>query len=245
MHQRWLMNFIALTFTSLTLGCGVALSTSNDNSEGVALEPTPIVTAVALNENSAAPNPTTEVISTTTTPVFEAAQVASTSLDTVINEDSSESQAVEIAVIGNNYIYTVQLGSPVAMPNWSHPELGCNWLAVAGQLFGMDGAPDQGTVIEAGGTLVGQPILGLSVTGLIDLYGPGSYEMQLAEQTVASQGEVWVQVKGAAGESLSPKIYIDTFDDCTQNLIMLNFVQVEPYSGEYQLYLPLIIHTEP
>lgn len=245
MRQRWLMTIIVLTFTTLNLSCGGALSTSNEKIEEVALEQTPIVTAVALNENFTTPKPTAEVISASATPLFESTQIAFTSPDAATTENSSESLSVEISVIGHNYIYTVQLGSPVAMPNWSHPDLGCNWLAVAGQLFGSDGAPDQGTVIEAGGTLEGQPILGLSITGLIDLYGPGSYEMQLADHTVESQGQVWVQVKGASGKSLSPKILIDTFDDCTQNLIMLNFVQVEPYSEEYQLYLPLIMHTEP
>jgi hypothetical protein len=234
-----------LTFATLTISCGGARSISNEKIEGVAIEQTPNVSAGVLNENSAAPMPTTRVIFATATPVLESTQVVSSSAEAAINEDLSSSQAAEISVVGDNFIYAVQLGSPVTMPNWSHPDLGCNWLAVAGQLFGLDGAPDQGTVIEAGGTLLGEPILGLSVTGLIDLYGPGSYEMQLADQTVASQGKVWVQVKGASGEALSPIIFIDTFDDCAQNLIMLNFIQVEPYSEKDLLYLPLIIHTEP
>lgn len=125
------------------------------------------------------------------------------------------------------YPYEVQQGSPVAMPYWVDPNVGCNWVGVAGQLFDNNGEPVTGLIVEAGGTLYGQPVIGLSLAGLNDVYGPGGYEIKLGEQTVASQGQVWVQLKNDAADELSPKVFIDTFDDCDRNLTLLNFVETE------------------
>jgi hypothetical protein len=47
----------------------------------------------------------------------------------------------------------------------------------------------------------------------------------LANHTIASTGTVWVQLYNLDGKPLSKKIFIDTSDKCTQNLITLNFVE--------------------
>jgi len=142
--------------------------------------------------------------------------------------------------------FVVQEGSPVGLPNWAHAEVGCQWLGVGGQVFNLQGDPELNLIIEAGGTLEGQDLIGLALTGLESVYGPGGYEIQLADHTVASQNEVWIQVKSGTGEKLSYPIYIQTFDDCNQNLVLLNLVEVEeppvPPDPE-EVYLP-IIHNQ-
>jgi len=236
MQRRWLLIFLSIIL--VTLACSVNPSGPTDEEMLDSLESTPDIAATASSEVSGTSAATVTAMASPIVYV-EPTLPPSTYVEEITITDPQE--IVKKAVLEETYIYAVQLGSPVAMTNWSHPELGCNWLGLAGQIFGLDDVPVQGIVVEAGGTLEGEIVLGLSITGVTDLYGPGSYEIQLADHAVASQKQVWVQVKGATGEALSPQILIDTYNDCEQNLILLNFVQVEPYSVEYHIYLPLIM----
>ena len=123
------------------------------------------------------------------------------------------------------YPYVVQEGCPVYMPNFAHPDAGCNWLGVAGQVFDAEHIGIENLVVIAGGTLAGNPIDIVQMTGSATAYGSGGYELVLSSTVVASEGTLWVQVKDLAGTPLTPKIYLDTHDDCFQNLLLLNFVQ--------------------
>jgi len=246
MQRRWLFIFLVLIF--VTQACSVNSSATGVEDVLVEIETTPIVTTTTFGETSANSEPTTSTIPATATPVvlMESAQPPSISAAIAVDNVSTDPQDfAKITTLGETYIYAVQLGSPVAIPNWPHPELGCKWLGLAGQIFGLDGVPEQGIIVEAGGTLDGETVLGLSLTGMTDLYGPGSYEIQLADHVVWSQKQVWVQVKGTAGEALSPQILIDTYNNCGKNLILLNFIQVDPYTEKYQIYLPWIMLTQP
>ncbi len=245
MKQRWLLIITTLSLAMLAASCGILDSISEKFVEYSTIEqkstftPIPVITATAIPEITATSIP--DMTQTDSEPVVLTKIAPTISID----EINFREQTAEIITIDENYVYAVQLGSPIAMPNWSHPELECSWMAVAGQIFGLDGKPEIGIVLESGGLIGEQDILGLSVTGLIDLYGPGSYEIQLFDRTVATQDKLWVQVKGISGENLSPKIYFDTYEDCGQNLILMNFIQVEPYSLEYHVYMPWINHEAP
>jgi hypothetical protein len=133
-------------------------------------------------------------------------------------------------------IFSLQPGSPTSIHAWSHD---CSWLGIAGQVFNKTGQPVEGLVIEAGGKLQDQNVLGLSITGIESLYGPGGYEIKLWEETVASSQSIWVQIKNASGDLLSNKVFLDTKDDCNHNLILLNFIEVDPFS-ERLYYFPLV-----
>jgi hypothetical protein len=136
--------------------------------------------------------------------------------------------------------FIVQPGSPVGLPNWVHAEAGCDWMGVAGQVFNLQGEPELNLIIEAGGTLEGQDVIGLALTGLESVYGPGGYEMQLADHTIASEYEVWILIKSDSGEILSNPIYLQTFADCNQNLILLNLIEVEEMPDMEDVFLPII-----
>lgn len=123
-----------------------------------------------------------------------------------------------------NYPYVVQEGSPVYMPNFAHPDAGCNWLGVAGQVFDAEGLGVENLVVVAGGTLDGASIDLISMTGSASAYHDGGYEIVLSSTVVESGGTVWVQVKGLDGIPLTPKIYLNTHAVCLENLILLNFV---------------------
>jgi len=119
-------------------------------------------------------------------------------------------------------------GSPqyISSGAW-HP--GCDWMGVAGQVVDLEGASVVGLIIELGGMLdgkqIGNPTI-LTSTGLATGYGPGGYEIKLADEPIESTGSLWIQVLDQAGLPLSDKVYLDTFTDCEKNLIIVYFKQI-------------------
>ena len=135
-----------------------------------------------------------------------------------------------------------QIGSPVGLPNFAHPDLGCQWMGVAGQIFDSDNLPWEDLVVEVGGTLEGKPVFGLAVTGKTETYGPGGYEIKLSDRPIGSSKKVWVQIFDLGGNEMSPLTYFSTYSECDKNLILLNLVQIiEP--PEPLVYLPIIFNV--
>lgn len=124
--------------------------------------------------------------------------------------------------------FIVGPGTPVSTSSLAfHPEAGCNWMGVAGQVFDLSGAPISGQQVRIGGVLAGKPVDMLSLTGLTSAYGTaGFYEFTLGDKPIASKGTLWVQLLDQAGLAMSEKIYFDTYDNCEKNLIFINFKQV-------------------
>lgn len=128
----------------------------------------------------------------------------------------------------NGYPFGVQKGSPVAIANIYHPELGCHWMGVGGQTVDLSGGPVTGLIIRLGGAVPGidLPELVMNLTGVALNYGRSGYEFTLADHPIASKKTLWVQLVDQSSIPLSPKIYFDTYDDCSKNLIIINFKQV-------------------
>jgi hypothetical protein len=124
--------------------------------------------------------------------------------------------------------YDVAPGSPVAISSAAfHPEAGCNWIGVAGQVLDMTGAPvSTGVVIQLSGVFNGQFIEKTSLTGIAPQYGQAGYEFYLGDTPVASNKTLWVQLLDQAAAPLSEKIYFETFGECARNLIFINFKQM-------------------
>lgn len=124
--------------------------------------------------------------------------------------------------------FSVGPGTPVSTSSLAfYPETECNWLGVAGQVFDLSGAPVPGQQVRIGGILAGRTIDQLTLTGLASAYGAeGFYEVKLGDTPTASIGTLWVQLLDQGGLPMSDKIFFDTFDDCENNLIFVNFKQV-------------------
>jgi len=137
------------------------------------------------------------------------------------------------------WLYNIQSGTPVSMGNMFHPELGCTWMGVGGQVIGESGQPVGMLMVELGGSLKGENVEALTLTGSAVQWGPGGYEFQVADSTIASQGELWLRVLSLDGVPQSEQVYFETFDDCEHNAIMVNFVHYEVVILE-QIYFPLI-----
>lgn len=126
--------------------------------------------------------------------------------------------------------FTLQMPDFYYLQAFTHPDLGCNWLGVAGQVFNKDGVVQKDLVIRAGGTINGLAVVEEMTMPLADqevdqAYGPGGYEITLANGVADSADEVWVQVFSLEGDELSEQVFLTTFADCQKNLILLNFVE--------------------
>jgi hypothetical protein len=82
----------------------------------------------------------------------------------------------------------------------------------------------------------------LSITGIDENVGDGGYEITLADNAIESHGTVWIQLKDAEGQNISPKIYLETASTCDGNLVLLNFVadQGQSPAPEVIFYFPLV-----
>ena len=183
--------------------------------------PTPDISPDIPNETSI-PNPTTETGSPTQIP---------TQLPTRTNPES---------------LLKVQHGSPVAISNFAHPELGCNWMGLAGQIIDVDNQPIKDIVVEVGGTLKGIPIFGLAITGESSVYGPGGFEIKLGDEPSESEDTLWVMVYDLDGNKIISPVYFSTFSNCEKNLIVINFLKISPTMSDL-VSLPVILNifTQP
>lgn len=124
--------------------------------------------------------------------------------------------------------YGLQDGNPAALESaiFEHlTALECEFMGVAGQALNLEGAPVVGLTVNVIGNLVGEDINVLSITGSAQDYGPGGYEVKLADEPVASTGTLRIQLMDVAGVPLSEVITFDTYGECNQNLILINFKQ--------------------
>ncbi|MCS6908496.1 MAG: hypothetical protein RML93_11540 [Anaerolineales bacterium] len=125
-------------------------------------------------------------------------------------------------------LYTLGPGSPKAMASTAfYPDFGCKWAGVAGQIFAANGEPVPlgSVVVLVGGTLNGERIELLSLSGMAPQYGPSGYEVVLGDIPIASQGSLYIQLFDPQGRPLTDRIYFETFGACEQNLVLINFVQ--------------------
>jgi len=126
--------------------------------------------------------------------------------------------------------YTLQLMNPYYLTNFTHVDLGCDWMGVAGQIFNKDGLVQKEILIKAGGDIHGAAIVEDMTMPLaeseIDLaYGPGGYELTLALSPADTEDTIWIQLYNLAGDPLSEKVHLTTYDDCLKNLILINFIE--------------------
>ena len=134
--------------------------------------------------------------------------------------------------------YVLQPGAPAYGINFAHPELGCNWTGVAGQVLDILGSPVEGMLVEVQGTIGEEDLQVLSLTGSAPPYGPGGFEIVLGSRPLASDDSLAIQVFDISGERKSELIAFDTYDDCERSLILINFVEAPDYPN--QRYLPLV-----
>jgi len=176
--------------------------------------PSPTITA-------AQPLPATWTATVTFTPI-----PTDTPTPTVTPTETPEPIDIEPTADPEEVPFTLQPGSPIALPNYLSNGLGCEYLGVGGQVFAMDGAPISGLVIRMGGEFDGEPISLESITGTATEIGPGGFLFDVANLPIATEGTLWVQIDNGSGTPLSERVFLTTTTDCNQNLILVNWRQV-------------------
>ena len=104
-----------------------------------------------------------------------------------------------------------------------YPDSACNWMAVAGEIVDSAGNPLLFYPVELGGSLDGEIISQLILSGSDPNYGVSGFEFQLADHPIASTQTLYLQVFEEIGGALTDKVFFDTYDDCTRNLVRLTF----------------------
>jgi hypothetical protein len=99
----------------------------------------------------------------------------------------------------------------------------CNWLGIGGTVEDSNNSPIIGMVVRVVGTLSGKSVNLTTVSGVSPDYGKSGFEFQLGTVPVSSNDTLYVQLLDQAGLPLSDNIYIDTFNDCKKNLVLVRF----------------------
>ncbi len=106
-----------------------------------------------------------------------------------------------------------------------HPAENCDWLGVGGKVLDADGTPLQFQEILMGGSLEGKTISYFTLSGTASAYGQSGFELILGDHPIASTQTLWIQLLDNTAKPLTDRIFIDTYDTCTQNLVMVVFTK--------------------
>jgi hypothetical protein len=221
--------FFVLITSALLAGCVLPVPLNNP-------EPTSTQSAEVTEIPTASVVPSATLLATSTPVPTKVIAVGPTSTSAPTLTETIAPVVSSAAVDMPDYV--LQAGSPVWLPNFAHPDLGCNFLGIAGQVFDKNRDPAKMLVVEAGGSLGGNEVLGLSLTGNAPAYGPAGYEIKLADHPVGSNGSIWIQLFDLEGNPLSSQIFFDTSADCDKNLTLINFVATIFPVPELDIYLP-------
>jgi hypothetical protein len=123
------------------------------------------------------------------------------------------------------YAFAIQEGTPLYTKNFTHPQAGCEWLGVAGQVFNEEGQEISKMVVVVGGYIEEEYVEFATLSGMAPLYGPGGYEIIINSAPFDSQEEFWIEIFDLDGQASSEKVFFDTFAGCEKNLILINFVR--------------------
>jgi hypothetical protein len=104
-----------------------------------------------------------------------------------------------------------------------HPEAGCNWQGVGGTVVDANNADMLRMTISLIGFYNGKSVNELTVSSIAPAYGKSGFEFVLGTAPISSNDELYLQLLDQSGLPLSDKIYVDTFDECSKNLVLVRF----------------------
>ncbi|MBL8090350.1 MAG: hypothetical protein KF758_08615 [Anaerolineales bacterium] len=104
-----------------------------------------------------------------------------------------------------------------------HNEAACNWQGVAGTVIDSNNADMIGITVRLSGFYNGKTQNQLTVSGIAPAYGKSGFEFFLGTVPISSDGLLSIQILDQAGLPLSSIIELDTFSDCSKNLVLVKF----------------------
>ena len=128
--------------------------------------------------------------------------------------------ATATPVVTEKFPYVLQAGTVGYTSQFTHPELACKWLGVAGSVFDAAGNPVSDLLVHVEGPdgfWMDDP------TGNHAEYGASGFEVTLPRAPFDSRGQYRVILQDLMGRNLSAAVALDTFADCEKNLLLVNF----------------------
>lgn len=104
-----------------------------------------------------------------------------------------------------------------------HPDLGCNWQGVGGTIVDTNNADMLRITVRLVGFYNNKSKNELTVSSIAPAYGKSGYEFSLGTVPISSEGLLYVQILDQAGLPLSDNVYINTYNDCSKNLVLVRF----------------------
>jgi hypothetical protein len=104
-----------------------------------------------------------------------------------------------------------------------HQEAACNWQGIGGTVVDASNADMLRMTIRLVGFYDGKSKNDLTVSSIAPAYGKSGYEFFLGVVPISSKGQLFLQLEDQSGLPLSSKIYIDSFNDCSKNLVLVRF----------------------
>jgi len=106
---------------------------------------------------------------------------------------------------------------------------GCSGIFVAGNVVDINDRPVVLMTVRATGT-IGEQTIDLDVlSGSHTEYSESGWEIQLSDQMINTSGMITIGLyaQGNKFDPISDLVVINTYDDCSRNLAVVNFVQVQ------------------
>ena len=104
-----------------------------------------------------------------------------------------------------------------------HPDLGCGWFGIGGSVTDAKNAPVLYMTLRLSGSLDGNVINSITVSGTALDYGPSGFEFKLGTAPVASDKLLTLQLLDQDGVPQASNVYLVTYNDCKRNLILVRF----------------------
>lgn len=119
--------------------------------------------------------------------------------------------------------FVPQTGTPVYS---SHPN-GCDGIYLVGNVIDITGSPLIHMTVDAGGSLGGATIdPEPSDSGSHPEFSASGWQIKISDTLIESTNSVYLALYTVAfDDPVSDLIFVDTFNDCSKNMIMVNFTQ--------------------
>jgi len=104
-----------------------------------------------------------------------------------------------------------------------HPDLGCEWYGIGGSVVDSSGAPVLFMTLHLTGSIDGETVEKLTVSGTALDYGPSGFEFRLGTTPVASNKLLNLQLLDQSGAQQAEDVPLITYADCDKNLILVRF----------------------
>lgn len=215
--------FSACSLFGLNIGAGMPAPTSTP-------EPTLVATLALDTATPSAPLPSG--------PTLGATRMANTPLPSPTAPPlATPPLPVPIATQAASAPYAIQLGSPRYLRAFDHAEAGCQWFGVAGQVLDAGGNGAGDVAVFVSGSLDGLSIQRAALTTDQSPFGPGGYEILLADHASSTPQTMTLQLYNTQSQPLSDPVKVVVPNQCDQNLLLVNFAAGP---APRSLYFPVI-----